>query len=168
MTRNPDQIRRIKSAVSDVDIYWYADTSTKEIRRHLQRGTSRAIEVVWPHKHEVREIYWWIAENWAKPNLVVFHYPMQHDNMPLTGFPMKFELQGGWTIPQSDIIYLKNGPLASEGLHTILVLANLGWRRILELGKQIAPIFSIIGVLVTIIVKAPELRAALARLANTT
>ncbi len=79
---------------------------------------------------------------------------------------MKFELQGGWTIPQSDIRYLKDGPLAAEGLHNILVPANLGWMRILEFGKQIAPVFTIVGVLVTIIVNFPGLKATIARLTN--
>ena len=86
--------------------------------------------------------------------------------MPLDGFPMKFELQGGWTIPLGDIRFLKEGPLASEGLHRILVPANLGWRRALELGKQIAPLFTIIGVLVTMVVNYPALRRVLAILTN--
>lgn len=166
MTRTPDQIRTVQSAVSDVSQHWYADTSTKEIRRHTPRGLSRAIDLVWPHKHQVRELYWWIAENWASETLILFHFPMRHDNMPLDGFPMKFELQGGWTIPQSDIRYLKDGPLAAEGLHNILVPANLGWMRILEFGKQIAPVFTIVGVLVTIIVNFPGLKATIARLTN--
>lgn len=166
MTRTPDQDRRIKSAIGEVDQYWFADTQTKEIRRKALGGFERSCNLIWPRKHKVRELYWWVTENWAKERLIVFDFPMNHDNIPLDGFPMKFELQGGWTIPQSDRKYLTDGPLASEGLHKILVPANLGWRRALEGAKQIAPVFTIVGVLVTIAVNLPRLKAIWQSLMN--
>ncbi len=35
----------------------------------------------WPHKHKVRHLYGWIAQNWASENLMAFNFPMTHDNM---------------------------------------------------------------------------------------
>lgn len=96
-------------------------------------------------------MYWWSKRNWATERLIVFPFPLRHDNMPLKGFPVKTELQGGWTIPRSDLHYLKAGPLASEGLHEILVPADIGWRRILDVAKQFAPIATIFSASVTVI-----------------
>ena len=166
MTRTPDQNRQIQSAMADVDQFWYADTQTQELRRKSLTGISKIRNFLWPHKHKVREFYWWISDNWAKEQLIVFKFPMIHDNMPLEGFPMKFQLQGGWTVPHSDLKYLKDGPLANEGLHTILVPANLGWRRVFEGVKQVAPAFSIVGVLVTIAVNIPRLKEVWQALRN--
>jgi len=106
------------------------------------------------------------AGAWAKERLIVFEFPSKHENMPIDGFPVKFELQGGWTIRHSDLKYLTDGPLASEGLHRILVPANLGWQRALEGAKQVAPIFTIIGVFVTIAVSLPRLKAIWQTLTN--
>ena len=72
--------------------------------------------------------------------------------MPLVGFPVKYEMQGGWTIPKGDLKYLSNGPLASEGLSEILVPHALGWQRFLLVVKQFGPVLvgliSIVGVVV--------------------
>ena len=168
MTRSPDQVRRVNAAVADVERYWYVDTQTKEIRRRRRQGVLKLLDFVWPHKHKVLELYWWIAENWASGDLIIFDFPMTHDNMPLEGFPMKFELQGKWTIPFGDIKFLTDGPLASEGLNRILVPANLGWRHVLELGKQLAPLFTIGTGLVGLVVNYPLLKRAFISITNVT
>jgi len=69
--------------------------------------------------------------------------------MPIKGFPMKYELKGGWTIPRSDLKYLIKGPLASEGLSEILVPAALGWQRFLlyirQFGTAVSTLIAIAG-----------------------
>ena len=78
-------------------------------------------------------------------------YPNQisGDSTPLKGFPNKYELQGGWTIPSYDLAFLTNGPLASEGRTEILVPAINRWKRALIIIKNtgiiIGAIIAIIG-----------------------
>ena len=62
--------------------------------------------------------------------------------MPIKGFPIKYELQGGWSIPSRELTFLASGPLAAEGLHPILVPAKIGWQRLVFWFKQLAPIVS--------------------------
>lgn len=166
MNITPDQKRLIQSAITNVARYWHADTQTKEMRRRPVNGLAKLFNFIWPRRHKVRELYWWIAENWASERLIVFKFPMTHDNMPIDGFPMKFELQGGWTIPQSDLKYLYDGPLTTEGRHRILVPANLGWKSIWALAKQFAPVFTIIASITTIAVNFSKLREVWAALTN--
>jgi hypothetical protein len=74
--------------------------------------------------------------------------PIQSDNMPIRGFPMKYELQGGWTIPRDDLKYLMKGPLASQGLSEVLVPAALGWQRVWLFLRQFGVI---LGTLITLV-----------------
>ncbi|EXI87719.1 MAG: hypothetical protein AW12_02027 [Candidatus Accumulibacter sp. BA-94] len=122
-----------------------------EIRRKPRSRLRRVRELLWKPKYEVFAMYRWISRNWASERLVVFHYPIKSDNMPITGFPVKYELQGGWTIPKADLQFLTKGPLASERLHSILVPASLGWRYVFELFRQVAPVFTIAGGSVTVV-----------------
>jgi hypothetical protein len=162
----PDQIRHIDKLVEDFDRDWFPDTSTKEIRRKPRLGWQRTLDVLWKRKHDVFAMYWWVKRNWASEHLIVFHYPVRSDNMPIPGFPVKCELQGGWTIPKADLKYLTKGPLASEGLQSILVPASLGWRYVLELVRQVAPAFTIAGGSVTVASNWQSVKSLLLQVAN--
>ena len=162
----PDNIRRIDKLVEEFDRDWFADTSTKEIRRKPRSRLKRVSEFFWKPKHEFFALYWWVKRNWASERLIVFSYPIRSDNMPISGFPVKCELQGGWTIPKADLKYLTKGPLASEGLHTVLVPASLGWRYVFELFRQIAPAFTIAGGSVTVLANWSKVKAILLQAAN--
>jgi hypothetical protein len=59
-------------------------------------------------------------------------------------------LQGGWTIPQDDLKYLSDGPLASEDLHEVLVPPALGLARVIDAVKQYAPVVTIMSGLIAI------------------
>lgn len=65
-------------------------------------------------------------DKWSKPDAIRLQFPVDHDNMPIKGFPIKYKLINGWTIPNSDIKYLTNGPLVSEDLRKIIVQHNIG------------------------------------------
>lgn len=86
--------------------------------------------------------------------------------MPINGFPVKYELQGGWTIPRYDIKYLTHGPLASEGLHEILVSESRGLPFLIEIFKQFGPIATSISMVVGIISNWPKLVAAFQTVKN--
>lgn len=166
MLPTPDDLRRIDQAVAAFDRDWYPDVATKEIRRKPRTHRKRLLDFLWRRKHTVFAMYWWAKQNWSSERLIVFSFPLRHDNMPLKGFPVKTELQGGWTIPKDDLKYLKAGPLASEGLHEILVPADIGWRRLLGFAKQVAPLATICSAGVTVATNWPVVENALRWLKN--
>lgn len=133
----PEQTRRIKKAHSDLQEYWNINPKTKEIFR-IKENTRLAKfkRFFWKKKHTVWEFYWWIKQRWSQSDTIVFPFPINSDNMPIKGFPMKYELLNGWTIPKSDLKYLTNGPLASEGLQSILVQHNIGLKKIYKILGQ--------------------------------
>lgn len=93
--------------------------------------------------------------------------PINSDNMPIAGFPMKYELQGGWTIPKDDLKYLMKGPLAAEGLKEVLVPHALGWQRIVLLFKQFGPVVSgVIAIVGTVVRYWAEFVSLVSGLAN--
>lgn len=162
----PDQLRRIDNLVKLFDKDWYADTQTKEIRRKPQTDWQRVVDVFWKRKHTVFAMYWWIKQNWANEKLIIHEYPIRGDNMPIKGFPVKCELQGGWTIPRHDNKYLTHGPLASEGLQEILVPESRGLSFLIEVFKQFGPIATSISMVVGIVSNWPKLVTAFQTVKN--
>lgn len=162
----PDQKREIERVVEAFDHDWYVDTKTKEIRRKQITGWRRFVDIVWKRKHTIFALYWWAKYNWATERLIVFEFPIRNDNMPIEGFPVKSELLGGWTISKRDLKYLTHGPLASEGLHKILVPASLGWRRLFEVARQFAPLVSMAAGAVTVAVNWSIVLAIISKVAN--
>ena len=74
-------------------------------------------------------MYCWLKWKFHKSdrqNLMAFPFPLEHDNMPIKGYPMKYRLTGGWTIPKQDLIYLSDGPLVTSDFQDILVSHELG------------------------------------------
>jgi len=139
----PDQLRKTKEAFQQVGEYWFVDLNTKELRRKSLSGFKWFTNLFWKKRHSVWEFYWWIRYRQAEPDMTAFENPIHSDNLPILGFPMKYELLNGWTIPKDDLKYLVNGPLASEGLSEILVPHALGWQRVIQFFKQYAaPIIS--------------------------
>ena len=166
MPPTPDDLRRIDQAVAAFDRDWEADVATKEIRRKPRTRSQHILDFLWKRKHSVFAMYWWVKSNWASEYLIVYTFPLRHDNMPLKGFPVKTELRGGWTIPRDDLKYLKAGPLASEGLHEILVPADIGWHRVLDFGKQVAPLATICSAIVTVASNWPTVEKVISWIKN--
>ena len=145
----PDQQRRINEAYESVDQYWFVDLSTKELRRRPLLGIRRLINSFWKKRHTVWEFYWWIRRRQAQDDMMPLDNPIRSDNTPIKGVPTKYELQGGWTIPQDDMKYLIKGPLTSENnLTDILVPIDQPWERWMLYIKRLgimSPIIAVIG-----------------------
>ncbi|WP_286817428.1 hypothetical protein [Desulfobacter sp. UBA2225] len=147
----PEQQRAMLQAHEDVALYWYIDHKTKEIRRKPLTIIFRVLDFFWKEKHTVWQLYRWLMFRCSETDMMPLRTPMQSDNMPIKGFPMKYELLNGWTIPTKDLKHLKNGPLAAEGLQQIIVPAAVGWPHLLERIKQFAPIITSFAGLTTIV-----------------
>lgn len=156
----PDQLRTIDKLVADFEAAWYLDVGTKEIRLKPMSISQKLRSMFWKKRYPVFALYHWAKDKWLLGEFNRYPFPIDHDNMPIRGFPMKCELQGGWTIPQSDLKHLIKGPLASEGLNEILVPAALGWQRLWLFIRQYAPVVGTIAATVGTVARYwPELSA---------
>ncbi|MBU1964211.1 MAG: hypothetical protein KKD24_00170 [Proteobacteria bacterium] len=132
----PDMIRKRDEAVASVGKYWYLDFETKEIRRKPQNGVAALNQFFWKKRHTVWQFYVWLRHRQAEEDAMPFPDQIDSDNIPLKGYPKKYELKGGWTIPRNDLAYLTHGPLASEGRHEVLVPETNRWQSFLLVAKQ--------------------------------
>jgi len=132
----PEFIRKRDAALKSVGEYWYLDFSTKEIRRKRQKGLAAFKQFFWKNRHTVWQFYVWIRHRQAEPDAMAYPNQISGDATPLKGFPNKYELQGGWTIPSTDLPFLTHGPLASEGRVEVLVPAINRWQSFLLFIKQ--------------------------------
>jgi hypothetical protein len=145
----PEQLRIIDKLVGEFEASWYLDGVTKEIRRKPLSHWETLKNVFWKKRYSVFALYHWATRKWCLKEFNCYHFPIDHDNTPIKGFSMKYELRGGWSIPQSDLAYLIRGPLASEGLHEILVPAAMGWQRAWLFIRQFS---RLIGTLIGVVV----------------
>jgi hypothetical protein len=146
-TPTPEQKRKMQEAYDSVDQYWYADLSTQELRRKPLKGFPKFVNCFWKKRHPVWEFYCWLARRRAQEDMMPLNNPIESDNMPIKGFPMKYELKGGWTIPSEDLKYLVKGPLASQGLSEVIVPHALGLNKFLLFIRQFSRLlWSLIGI----------------------
>jgi hypothetical protein len=158
MPPTPDQHRQIERLTKSFAEDWYLDFATKEIRHKDAQGLRRLVDLLWRRRHKVFALYWWCKKQFAEPHAMAFPFPIRHDNMPIAGFPVKYELQGGWTIPRRDLRYLLKGPLASENLSEVLVAHDLGWQRFLNLVRKFGPLGALVTFAGVLVRYWPEMR----------
>lgn len=154
----PEQLRVIEKCQAEFERHWLLDPLTKEIKRKPVGWLKKLGNFFWKDRQTVFALYWWCKKRWFQSDAMPFTFPIANDNMPIKGFPVKYELQGGWTIPKSDLKYLYKGPLASEGLSQILVQHQLGWQKFVLLFNQLKPIGSVVVFIGACIRYWPELK----------
>lgn len=143
----PEQIRTVDALVQEFDKYWYLDGSSQEIKLKPFSLGRKIQNLIWKKRFTVFAMYHWAKDKWHSSKFNRYDFPIDHDNMPIQGFPTKYELRGGWSIPKRELTFLVKGPLAAEGLHPVLVPADIGWQQIVLWFKRLAPI---VGGLITI------------------
>ena len=131
-TVNPDLARKRNRAIQSVGSRWYLDFDTQEIRRKRMTLFQLLRHVLWPVKNTVWEFYVWLRHRQAEEDATLFSNQINTDQVPIKGFPRKYALAGGWTIPESDLKYLRDGPLVSEDLKDVLVPDARDWRPIVK------------------------------------
>lgn len=148
----PDREREIQTAIDAFDRDWHINTNTHEICLKKRSVLRKFCDIVWKKKHSVLAMYWWVNLNWSSASMMMYKFPMTHDNMPIKGFPIKAEMQGGWTIPKSDLRFLKDGPLTTEGRHEVLVSANTWWQSVNKIFPALVISLGLVGTVIGITV----------------
>ena len=134
-----EQQAEIDRVVALFDEDWMIDTATKELRRKPRSWLRIVRDSIFPRRHPVFALYWWLKRKFFKSDLedyMPFGFPVEHDGMPIPGYPMKYELVGEWRIPKQDLKYLSHGPLAERGTGKLLVTHEIGFERARALLKQ--------------------------------
>ena len=122
MVITPENTRNIEKAVSEVRKYWEIKPQTKEICRKPLGWKAKLIHFFWKPRHTVWALYWFCKYEFVNNlQLIALGFPMKHDNLPIEGLPIKYELLDNWDIPKRDINYLYHGPLYSNHLSKVIV-----------------------------------------------
>ena len=140
----PSESRKREKDIQSFDEHWYVDTKTSEIRHKPLERMAKFIDLFWRKRHRVSDLYWWTVRKWWSEDMAPFSKPIEHDSVPITGFPRKYQLQNGWTIPSEDLRYLFEGPLVDETGHEILVRHQSKFRTFVSLLSQLRPLSWII------------------------
>ena len=110
----PEILRLRDEGIQSISERWYVDFSTHEIRRISPSFIERILSPFWRRRDSVDHLYWWTRRRWDDEDLMPERDPMKHDDVPLPEIARKHQMINGWTIPRSDIVFLKDGPLADE------------------------------------------------------
>ena len=160
----PEQSAEIERVVDRFDLDWTIDVKTKEIKRKPRNIFQKAYDIFLPRRHNVFALYWWLKNQYHRKdrvNLMPFTFPVKHDNMPIPGYPVKYEIIDGWSIPKKDLKFLVKGPLARISPPVILVPHQIGFERIKSFAKAWGPVIAVIGALLTIILRAIQINGIL-------
>jgi len=141
-----EQLEVIEKVAAEFHKDWQLVFKTHEIRRR-DRSRFRVIgDWLWPRRHSVFAMYWWLKRLYAgkldcdQSTYMPFTFPLNHDGMPFEGYPLKYQLCGGWTVAETDLRYLTYGPLGDQSgrvivadkppLDRIQELASVLWARL--------------------------------------
>ncbi len=160
----PEQRDEINRVVNLFDLDWTIDVKTEQIKRKPRSILQRLRDIFWPRRHTVFALYWWLKNEYHRrdrTNLMAFTFPINHDNMPISGYPMKYEIVGDWSIPKKDLRFLIKGPLARISPEELLVPHQIGYERIKSFVKAWWPIVAFLSALLTILLRVFQLEALL-------
>jgi hypothetical protein len=136
----PYQIRKKKEGIDSFDKYWNINPKTSEIYRIDLTNWRWFLNLLWRKKHAVETLYWWTIEKWATSEIITQTSPLKHDDIPFQGLLRKYQLTNGWTIPDNNLKFLKNGPLLNNQGTEILVNYQNRFKRIISFVSQLKPI----------------------------
>lgn len=152
MPPTPEQRRNIDRESHNFGNHWYLDLNTIEIRHNKLAWWKIPISLIWRNKNSVFGMYWWLKqERLSNEQARPFDFPLKNDNIPIDGQPMKYKLQGAWSIPKADLKFLSGGPLVDQKFN-LLVRPNFVFKNfcsnIVPPLKVIAAIIGLIGAII--------------------
>ena len=93
----PSDDRKKEMGIKSFDQYWYIDPKTNEVRHKPPKGWSKVLDFIWRKKHKVSDMYWWTRRK-LHVEFIVEQDILDHDNIPIRGFPRKYRMKNNWTI----------------------------------------------------------------------
>ena len=112
-----------KTAIEAVERQWCRDLSRKELFLCDSSRLSRLRIRVFGQRTKVEHLYRWLQDWLATEEGIAFDNGAVRDSIHVHGVPRKYQLEGGWSIRESDLPFLSHGPLVASDGKTILVHA---------------------------------------------
>ena len=116
-------------AVRDLSPYWEIDFKNNQVRLSHQPDWRRRLYLRWFKRFLVKELYAWMQSTWSTVQMMTHPTGIKHDDFKISTelekvVPRGYQMQGGWTIRESDLKYLVRGPLLSQDGQRLLVKAH--------------------------------------------
>lgn len=107
---------------------WEIDYSTLTIHRKPLSIWKRLKSLVWKDTYPLIALYRFAKQTECTEQGIRYAEIIKSDGMkPTTNIPTRFELCDGWTIPESDLKFLKLGPLTKNGMLLVPALPQKNW-----------------------------------------
>jgi hypothetical protein len=146
---SPSQSRKRERGIESFTKHWGIDFKTFEIKHNGLKCWDYFLSFFWRKKHRVSSLYWWCVRRADDIDFMVFDDPIKHDDIPLKGYARKYQLINDWHIPDEDLKYLFDGPLADiDG--SILVKEGTSLSRLWSIVSQLRPLTVIIPFLLAL------------------
>ena len=156
----PSEARKRQKLIEDFDKCWYVNAETSEIRHQELNLYQKALGLFWRKKYKVSDMYCWSTWKWYGWDMMSYPDSIKHDDIPIQGFPRKYQLINDWSIPQEDLKYLYDGPLINEN-GDILIHHQSILQKLVSFLTQLKPLTWIIGFLFLCIRYWEEVRVIL-------
>ena len=142
----PSEARKREKRIERFGKSWFINPLTFEIRHRESNLFQKIIELFWRKKYKVFDLYWWAVRKWGGEEMITFPDAIKQDDISIKGFPRKYQLVNGWSIPKEDIKYLDGGPLADE-IGNVIVKYQSVLQKYVSVVSQLKPLSWIVGCL---------------------
>ena len=139
-TPTPSELRKREKGIKSFDEHWEIIGNTFEIRHIQLKGWSKFIDYFWRKKHKVSDLYWWWSRQSASLKWLYLNDAIKHDDLPLEGFPRKYQMLNKWSILTEDLKYLYEGPLVDQTGHKTLVKHQSRIAKFVSVTSQLRPL----------------------------
>ena len=147
-------------AVEDLKPYWEVDFKNHRVQLKQQKNIWRRYYLKWFKRFRVKELYAWMQSTWATQEMMPHPTSIKHDDFKITKelekiIPRGYQLQGDWTIPESNLQFIVDGPLLSQNGERLLVKAHgrliSALIYISKYGNLLSVILGIVGIIIALI-----------------
>jgi hypothetical protein len=120
---NSWQKKEVEDLIADTSKYWVVDFPKQTIKRK-QLGLREKMKYLTGKRQSVRALYFYIRKMQSTEEGMPFPDVMDHDNLPIPGFPIKYTLKSPYKIERKDQKWLNKGPLYSQTERKVIVAAK--------------------------------------------
>jgi hypothetical protein len=147
--RQKDKIQRLINKFSED---WEINiTNFPTIRHKKKKGLQRVLQKFFGRKHRVIALYYFINKAYSENSeYMKYWFPIDHDNTPVNGVPLKFSLDSSWNISDDDLKYLYEGPLVDQN-GIVLVQPYTTIEKVKRLKPYFATVATVLGGTVSLV-----------------
>ncbi len=152
------QVRQRDHAADVFSRYWTLDMKNSEYRRKSEGKLIRGFQLLVNRRQSLFGMYWYTKRLFHGDEIseyMPFHFPIEHDEMPIPGYSRKYALNEKYTVRQKDRKFLTGGPLYDRGEGRVIVVpfpARQSVRRFIV--ASVVPVVGFLGSLASLVALA--------------